>query len=247
MGDGSYALQFDPDRVYWRTCPRCKQRQPRADFGHASRHCKACREALAADRERQRANWIAHNIRAKFEQAPKRQGSRTLLSIGRRIRAHGDWEYTAHVVCDCGVESTITESQWKLDPGYGCHSCSGRARALADGRHLQTKTDDLPRAAAEVGRRRIAWVNEQPKDDKHYQLFMEAFPEGATLEMIADFYGITRERVRQIEAGALRQARKACQEQGLTLDDFVAGLSHPGSRRWRTLSWGEVQQPEAKH
>ncbi len=42
-------------------------------------------------------------------------------------------------------------------------------------------------------------------DDEQAQAFVAAHPDGATLEEIGELWGITRERVRQIERDALRQ------------------------------------------
>ena len=43
-----------------------------------------------------------------------------------------------------------------------------------------------------------------------------------SLEEIADELGVTRERVRQIEEAGLKKLRKMADEEGLTLQDFLA-------------------------
>ena len=45
--------------------------------------------------------------------------------------------------------------------------------------------------------------------------------DGATLEEIADLYGCTRERVRQIEANALRKLRHRLRMAGLSPKDLL--------------------------
>ena len=43
-------------------------------------------------------------------------------------------------------------------------------------------------------------------------------PDGLTLDQVGEFYGLTRERIRQLEEGALRKLRKAAELKGKTLD-----------------------------
>ena len=45
--------------------------------------------------------------------------------------------------------------------------------------------------------------------------------QGATLEEIAELYGCTRERVRQIEAKALAQLKRVLWERGLTSENIL--------------------------
>ena len=53
---------------------------------------------------------------------------------------------------------------------------------------------------------------------------VEAHPGGETLEDIGELMGITRERVRQIEASALRNLRHACEERGIDWQEFCHAL-----------------------
>ena len=58
-------------------------------------------------------------------------------------------------------------------------------------------------------RRRRMRVDRTPfEEDEACQKFIEAHPGGATLGEIADYMGVTRERVRQIEFGALRKLER---------------------------------------
>lgn len=52
-----------------------------------------------------------------------------------------------------------------------------------------------------------------------------------TLEEIADIMGVTRERVRQIEAKALRKLRRRLALEGLTLDDLVGAMTELAQRK----------------
>ncbi len=45
-----------------------------------------------------------------------------------------------------------------------------------------------------------------------------------TLDEIAQYFGLTRERVRQIEAKALRKVRTKLQARGLTFKDLLNSL-----------------------
>ena len=45
--------------------------------------------------------------------------------------------------------------------------------------------------------------------------------DGMTLDEIAKHFGLTRERIRQIEAKALRKVRNRLRARGLTLRDFI--------------------------
>jgi hypothetical protein len=46
------------------------------------------------------------------------------------------------------------------------------------------------------------------KDDPWAQAFVDVHPEGATLEDVGAMFGVTKERVRQIEAEAMRKLRR---------------------------------------
>jgi RNA polymerase primary sigma factor len=45
--------------------------------------------------------------------------------------------------------------------------------------------------------------------------------EGLTLQEIGKEFGVTRERIRQIESGALKKLRQIVREYGAVLDEFL--------------------------
>lgn len=62
-------------------------------------------------------------------------------------------------------------------------------------------------------------------DDVEAQRLVEANPDGMTLEQVGDVLGVTRERVRQIEAGALKSLRLRCALAGIEPEDVAAMLA----------------------
>ncbi len=50
---------------------------------------------------------------------------------------------------------------------------------------------------------------------------------GMTLEAIAKEFGVTRERIRQIEHSALRKARRWCQRNGYSFEDLCSVWPQP--------------------
>jgi hypothetical protein len=59
--------------------------------------------------------------------------------------------------------------------------------------------------------------------------FVHRHPGGATLEEVGDAFGVTRERVRQIESGALRKLALAMV---VAMPDFVEPGWKPRFTRW---------------
>ena len=60
------------------------------------------------------------------------------------------------------------------------------------------------------------------EDDPWARQFVEAHPDGATLELVGEVLGITRERVRQIEEVALRKLRRG--SEGRRLRSVIVGM-----------------------
>ena len=59
------------------------------------------------------------------------------------------------------------------------------------------------------------------QEDAVARAFVQMYPHGATLEIVGEMFGLTRERIRQIESRALRKLRMACESEGMTLADFL--------------------------
>lgn len=56
------------------------------------------------------------------------------------------------------------------------------------------------------------------EDDFKARVFVSMYPNGATLEVVAAMFDVTRERVRQIEASALTRLEAACDRLGVSLE-----------------------------
>lgn len=81
---------------------------------------------------------------------------------------------------------------------------------------------------------RVAWESTRYVDDIETQLFVNAFPGGATLEEIGEFLGVTRERVRQMEADALRSLAMRLRLAGVTESGEQSAITWVDEGRW----WG---------
>lgn len=63
------------------------------------------------------------------------------------------------------------------------------------------------------------------KSDKHPRYSMRRVADGMTLDEIAQHFGLTRERIRQIEFKALRKVRAKLKARGLTFKDLLPTLN----------------------
>lgn len=133
---------------------------------------------------------------------------------GRRIlRSNGSYQRTVTVRCDCGyIRTSMAECDWRSGKAtHGCRSCVIRGLAPASsfrehegvrrGPHAGRK-QRAARTLLQVERENTRW-----ELDRDAQAFVEQHPNGGTLDEVGQFFGLTRERVRQIEAVALRKLR----------------------------------------
>jgi hypothetical protein len=65
-------------------------------------------------------------------------------------------------------------------------------------------------------------------------------PDGLTLDQVGEFYGLTRERIRQIENGAMRKVRKAAELKGKSVDlrELLSEMDHVRSSNQNALGSG---------
>jgi DNA-directed RNA polymerase sigma subunit (sigma70/sigma32) len=66
------------------------------------------------------------------------------------------------------------------------------------------------------------------EDDLVARVFVAMHPNGATLEEVGAMFDVTRERIRQIEAKAIRKLQAACAAEGLELEDFLVQWAEEG-------------------
>lgn len=59
------------------------------------------------------------------------------------------------------------------------------------------------------------------EDDRVARVFVDMYPDGGTLEMVGAMFDLTRERIRQIEAKAIRKLKKVCDEEGIDIRDIL--------------------------
>lgn len=76
----------------------------------------------------------------------------------------------------------------------------------------------------------LEMVDPRPySEDIAAQLFVATFPDGATLEQIGEAFGVTRERIRQVEVDALETLRNRAAAHGLDERDLAAALASRGA------------------
>lgn len=95
-----------------------------------------------------------------------------------------------------------------------------RARELAARRTLGKRGRGGERShsviPADASPLRVAFETLSYEDDIEAQLFVSAFPQGATLEMVGEWLGVSRERVRQMEGEALVSLARELRRRGIT-------------------------------
>lgn len=86
------------------------------------------------------------------------------------------------------------------------------------------------------------------EQDEAAQRFVAEHPDGATLEEVGNAFGLTRERMRQIEAKAIDALRKRCALAGIEAEDLAAALARRDevSPRGPRLTAATRPAPEAE-
>lgn len=99
-------------------------------------------------------------------------------------------------------------------------AAEARARELAARRTLGKRGRDGERGQsvipADASPLRVAFETLPYEADIETQLFVSAFPQGATLEECGEWLGVTRERVRQMEGEALVSLARELRRAGIT-------------------------------
>lgn len=137
--------------------------------------------------------------------------------------------YLAHVGL---IERHVPGGGWYVtDAGWlelGGRHLTDTERAELAARSPEELPARKPKAPRETRSHaeRIAWESTRYADDIETQLFVAAFPDGAMLDEIGEFLGITRERVRQLESDAMRSLAKRMR---------LAGVSEPGDHS--AITW----------
>lgn len=131
----------------------------------------------------------------------------------------------------CGHQRTATLAQASREACARCHGVTGH-RAIP--RHVEREAQDLPdltRWISEDSPEAWAWID---------ATIAVCGPMG--LEEIALAIGVSRQRVDQIQAGALRKLAAACARYGLSAEDAIGSL-----RGESTLPDHEIPGTHATH
>lgn len=141
----------------------------------------------------------------------------TAPSRGRQCRRY-------IVRCDCGASAIVYGWTLRKGKSTGCRSC-GQNRSHAG---LQKCVACSNVCRVDDGRCESCSAQAAPidsvtryEDDPAAQRFVAEHPGGAMLEEIADVLGVTRQRVQQIEASALRHMRARMKLAGVAAEDTV--------------------------
>lgn len=72
--------------------------------------------------------------------------------------------------------------------------------------------------------RKSAFIDDRTpyERDLRAQVFVSMYPNGATLEVVAAMFDVTRERIRQIEHAAVQRLETACGRLGVSLETILA-------------------------
>lgn len=175
-------------------------------------------------------------MRAKL---PEKYGNATLEpNTLRRVarRFGGGHDYLVDYTCGCGRPREL--HAFAVLNGTApelCRSCNTRGA----GRIVVGAPAEVLARHREIHQRRQRLEQVPWERDHEAQELVANGP--LTLNEIGEYYGLSRERIRQIEATALRKLRRVSSEMGLQLEQLLQPELLPRSQRWATVSWGEVQ------
>lgn len=182
----------------------------------------------------------------KLDDMPPRVNRWTLLQRKPYLgRAQGKYGYCVDAACDCGFTRAHPSWAWRAGKiSKGCRRCVAAERwaNYEPVSGVDPRAQRKPRLELHDRRERLTW-----SEDEEARAFVEEHPGGATLEEVGEFFGVSRERVRQIEADALRKIRRADVGGGLrrTMDDILQ--DRPGPTGWfNGLSWDELPSPDGR-
>ena len=73
------------------------------------------------------------------------------------------------------------------------------------------------------GKRKDAYIDDRTPYEADFKarVFVSMYPNGATLEVVAAMFDVTRERIRQIEASAITRLTVACDELDVSLEALL--------------------------
>lgn len=139
------------------------------------------------------------------------------------------------------VHETLRDAEAARDKARRAPSAAWLAAeraSLARRRASAERRLGLPRSRSVVpvdaSPRRVAFETLPFAEDAETVAFVEAHPDGATLDEIGEWLGVTRERVRQMEADALRSLALRLRLAGVTESGEQSAITWVDEGRW----WG---------
>lgn len=224
-----------------RLCPECDTyRWPHEFAGKGTRGalCLECKET-------RKQQTIAARCEELMRTLPQTQGRRRLIAVEHEARP-GHSGYVAVVECACSSISRPPAFVWRRgrtrranDLGELCKSCAGVERVARSRAELGPADSAVPAEPAYMARVVGAWAHMPPDRDPYYQAFIDAFERPATLQEVAEFYGLSRERIRQIEAAALAKLKER-DTNGKLRSLLEASIAGPTGMRNCPLDWDEL-------
>lgn len=110
---------------------------------------------------------------------------------------------------------------------------AARERAIAE-RRTSPRRRGPTVIPADASPRRVAFETLPFAEDPEAVAFVEAHPDGATLDEIGEWLGVTRERIRQMEGDALRSLAMRLRLAGVTESGEQSAITWVDEGRW----WG---------